>query len=1500
MSLLPPWILDPTHLESFSDRASQAIKYGVLVPMGRPCPRHDSRDESCAPVTSCALFSIAFDRSKTASAPDGEFGVAETKDGGDPTTKRSAVSVQNDANSTSWTPKRRNRSPKVTGEKLCGGEESMTSFFFSLAQGVGLIDCSFKGAVSKSGDSLNLRQLWAWSSQPGKRDPSSDPLERSGRTVRDRPERQKTEKKSISHSLFPYIANGLPYPRMGGLSPSDVIPISEPGADAFGGDASPGDLLNSWESGGLAEANLARGTVPGDVTATSQERAKSRRGGGARGRRADGCEECPGRRGGSAGFVFGVRTEPNPEAVLAESRVQGQQPRGRTPSFGDQGAPPSISGGTARRSSGHRSESDRFWELLDFLYSSCIIRWLSRRFGKNDALRKSEESSRSLSNSFTEHHLDVVQLSRIYSASNIDTQNPKLSKGMSKEEAERRLQKDGPNALAPPAEISNLTLFLRQFLNMFWILLMGAAILSLSTFIIDPSQWTRVRVRPGAFLFLLHPFVAKRLFISLLNHLEALLTSPFRVIINLYAAIVLFVIVIAMCIITFYQEKKALNVVRGFTNLLPTKCTVVREGRSLTIETEKIVVGDVVLVKSGSRVPADIRMLHTSDLKLEASSITGEAEPLDFTEEPVAVHVDVFEANNVAFNGSFCIDGEGVGVAIRTGQRTIIGQIAALTTEQAGSGESSLEYEINRFVKFVTVSAITMAFVVFLLGCIMTRFQDVTGMFINGFLVIIIANVPQGLPATVSSQLTIIARRMAKKNVYMKKLDVVEAFGAATVIASDKTGTLTMNNMTVTDLWLNGRYVSGVPEVRQKTMHTLRSVAAQNTVRSRLLASDLDVFERPLPALLTAMAVCNKATIDFGAATVTNGAEQLSVATRLRRIEDLLWKPTGRVAPLDGGDPEGGLSRPALAKRQVSTKEKQFSGSPSEVALLRYVDKVCSVPHLRQKYRIVYEVPFNSLRKWHLMVLQEEGVKSEEDGETPFLLMIKGAPEVVIQKCATLATDDGEAELDEETLMDFQDAYDHFGGNGRRVIGFAHRTFLAPRDTKFSLEEGNVPLEALSFLGIAAIMDPPRPDTARAIAQCKQAGIKVFMVTGDHPTTATAIAREIGLIGEAEKVVPQRLGKSVKVNVVEEAAEERDWATVHGKMLPDMSARDWDELLLHNYIVFARTTPEQKLLIVEQCQQRGEVVAVTGDGVNDAPALKRANIGVAMGITGSDVAKQAADIILMDDNFASIVKGIEEGRLLFDNLRKTIAYTLTHSMPEVVPICLNFLFGLPMAITALQILSIDLGTEIAPAVSLAYENAERDIMTKPPRKRSTRLVSFSLLFYSYVIAGGFVITGATLAYLFVYWWNGISLLDLFFSAQDYFRYHAAGNFTSNGLSFTEAEQIDIRDQAASSYYLTLVMSQAYHVWMCMTRRTSIFKHGINNIVTVFAVVIEVLLVIIFIYVPGIRFVMGSSPPPYQVWFFSLGVGLAMWLFNELRKYGIRKAPRNNLVRFIKW
>ncbi|VDM36739.1 unnamed protein product [Toxocara canis] len=595
---------------------------------------------------------------------------------------------------------------------------------------------------------------------------------------------------------------------------------------------------------------------------------------------------------------------------------------------------------------------------------------------------------------FKEHQLTVTEIAQLYSASRINVESPATSKGLTTEEADARLAKDGLNALAPPAEISNVKLFLRQFVNLFWILLIGAAILSLITYFLDTT-----------------------------------------VVINLYAAVVLILIVVVMCVVTFFEEKKAINVVRGFTNLLPTKCSVIRNGSQTIIDTEKIVVGDIVVIKCGARVPADVRILHSVNLKIESSSVTGESEPIDFQSEAVAAHIDVFEAANVAFNGSFCVDGDGIGVAIRTGERTILGQIASLTTNQKEE-KSSLEIEINRFVKFVFISALTMGAVIFFFGCLMTRFDDILGLFTSGFLVVIIANVPQGLPATVTSELTIIARRMAKKNVYMKKLDVVDAFGAATVIASDKTGTLTTNNMTVTDVWVGLKYVSGIPEIKHKTLHTL-----QNATRDRPITMGLDVYDKPIPDLITLMSICNKAQIEVTGMTVgTIGNEQLSIASRLHRNqENLLWHPSGRAKACSTSDPESGNSltgRPKYTQQTSisSTKlpgERKITGMPSEVALLRYADKVANVSWLRSRYKHlvplfiaglqpVYEVPFNSLRKWHLLIVRESGRSTDDDGLANYTLMLKGAPEVVIAKCSQLAVADSEIPIDEEVAMEFQ------------------------------------------------------------------------------------------------------------------------------------------------------------------------------------------------------------------------------------------------------------------------------------------------------------------------------------------------------------------------------------------------------------------------------------------------------------------------------------------------
>lgn len=588
--------------------------------------------------------------------------------------------------------------------------------------------------------------------------------------------------------------------------------------------------------------------------------------------------------------------------------------------------------------------------------------------------------------------------------------------------------------------------------------------------------------------------------------------------------------------------------------------------------------------------------------------ITGEAEPIDV--QVTAADPNALEAKNIIFNGSLVVDGGCYAVVIRTGDATLIGTMVELTGD-VNKAASTLKADIEYFVKVVTLFALLQAALIFIVG--LSRGYDPLTVFIYGFVVIMIGNVPQGLPSTTAASLFLVAERMGKQNVFVKKLDIIETLGSCTLICTDKTGTLTLNQMTVSNLWVFGRRFTA------------------------------DEFEQ--------LGVVEKTSVDLSTSQVFR---LLEVATLNSRV---------------------------LLEKKTETSPYEPNGDATELGLYRFFKQCLSsrldvdVEAFRADNNKVHEIPFNSSFKWQMSIHR---LATNEGRE---ILFLKGAPDVLLTKCAYYLNATGAVlPIDEEFRKIYTAAYEDYGGQGERVLGFAMRHMARSYEEELALNpkykeelrENLIggpkcvkPIQDLIFVGLVTLLDPPRPEVPQAVRDCHTAGVKVVMVTGDHPLTAAAIARKIGLI-----TLPTRDVLAKERGIPKEAVPEEDIkaVVVHGGEIPAMTEADWQRLVSKQEIVFARTSPEQKLTIVKEFTKAGNVTAMTGDGVNDSPALKQAAIGVAMGLNGSAVAKEAADVVLLDDNFASIVIGIKEGRLLFDNLKKSIGYTLAHLTPEVLPV----------------------------------------------------------------------------------------------------------------------------------------------------------------------------------------------------------------------------------------
>jgi sodium/potassium-transporting ATPase subunit alpha len=738
--------------------------------------------------------------------------------------------------------------------------------------------------------------------------------------------------------------------------------------------------------------------------------------------------------------------------------------------------------------------------------------------------------------------------------------------GLSSEQVARRLVEFGPNQLATAAKKNYALAYLGQYSNFFAILLEVAALLSFVADHYDPGKGSDV------------------LGYAILG----------AVIIN--------------ATFTFWQEYRADKAMEELVKLMPGNVSLRREGKLVAITAREIVPGDIMLLEEGDKVAADGILLESNSLYLNLSSLTGESAPVARDLLPGEAK-RAFDAKNMLFAGATVLSGSGVAVASATGNATEFGKIASLT-KNVRKAITPMQREIIHLTRAFTMIALLMGCVFFALGLFSGKGAMLASIFA---IALIVANIPEGLLPTISLSLSLASQRMARRNALIKNLDSVETLGSATVICTDKTGTLTRNEMTLKHLWL-----SGGEEV---------TISGEG-------------YREP---------------------------GEFSFSRRNESTENRL----------------GALLTSGLLNCRAKIDEEGLHGDPTELAMVAAARKRGLKAPAMQKVR---EFIFTSERRMMSSVFQE-GEKTR--------LFAKGAVEALLPKCTAYLAEDGSAQpLGETKRREALERASAFEDQAFRVL------MIASNDKE---EE-----EGLTLLGLVAIMDLPRQGVSEAVTTCKSAGIRTMMITGDNPRTAAAIANQIGM--DHDRVIT-------------------------GPELEGMGDEELEEILAGQTVLFARMASSQKLRIATALQNLGEVVAMTGDGVNDAPALKKADIGIAMGLSGTEVAKEAADMVLLDDNFASIVLAIEEGRTVYFNVKKFVTYVLTSNVPEIVPYILQFFLKIPLPLSVIQILFIDLGTDILPGVALGSERPEKHIMNRPPVGRNEKILDWEVFKRGYFFLG---------------------------------------------------------------------------------------------------------------------------------------------------------------------
>jgi magnesium-transporting ATPase (P-type) len=836
-------------------------------------------------------------------------------------------------------------------------------------------------------------------------------------------------------------------------------------------------------------------------------------------------------------------------------------------------------------------------------------------------------------------------------------------------------------------------------------------------------------------------------------------------------------VVLANAIFSYWQEFRAGRAVAALKKMLPPQARVLRDGEEIYISASELVPGDVLVLAEGDNIPADARVVEEYGLRANNATLTGEAMPARKTADAsLREGLTEVERPNLVFAGTSIFSGTGKAIVYATGMLTQFGRIANLT--QAVSEEPSLLMtDMKRVTRRITFAALGIGAVVFFTTVLDGDMGELQALLLA--IGLIVAVVPEGLIPTVTLTLSKAVQRLARQDVLVKKISAVETLGTISIICTDKSGTLTQNQMTVTEAWVGGHRFN-VSGVGYEPNGTLRSLDSQPHAED-------------LKAMLVACLMCNNSRLN----PPTPGNNH--------------WNCLGD-------------------QTEVALRVLALKGEMNQVAVARALPRA-------------HELPFDARRKRMTTI---HWVDEEQ------IAFVKGSPKEVLQLCRRILINGEERPLDNEQRAQILAVNDEYAHNALRVLALARRS-LSQRSGPYHMEEIE---RDLTFLGLAAMADPPRPEVAEAVQAFHKAGIRIVMITGDYGLTAESLARRVGMLQTEHPHI------------------------VTGAELDEMEDLEIQGLLVEETI-FARMAPEHKLRLVAAYQARGDVVAVIGDGVNDAPALRKADVGIAMGYTGTDVAKEAADVVLTRDNFRSVPLAIMEGRAVYDNLRKFVTYIFTSNVPEVVPFLLMSLFKIPLALTVPQILAIDLVTDLLPALALGAERPEPGVMARPPRPRHQLLIDRSLLQRSFLWLGVIETVLCYLAFYFVFYSNGYTNL-LQFPRVDLLPF--------DERLTTAAGQLYI--MATTVFHAGVVMAQMGNAYACRTERGHVHDLGwLANGALIIGVLGEIALILMLIYLPPLAHLFEHSPFPLHYWVVLALFGPILYLLDWFRREIARRATK---------